>query len=178
MHNVITVKDFLEFGEQVSQGRGGIAAQSFSHPWDEVEVFLKKYITCGGRYQTVYFFEFPLLSHLRHRTVLNMPFYLFKSLHYMVGFVRSARHPLASLTHHGLVKLLILKALAQQNRTWAQFTSQPKIIRKLAQLGGVAIEEEDRELAQLGGVEVEEEDWSPSNSVGRGTLDNVRSEPK
>ena len=59
--------------------------------------------------------QFPLLSHLFHMTLLNIPLYLFKSLHYMVGFVRSSRQPLASLTHHGLVELLMLRALTQQN---------------------------------------------------------------
>ena len=61
----------------------------------------------------------------------------------MEGFVISSQHPLASLTHHGLIKILILRALTQQNRTWAQFTAQPQIIREPAQLGGVPIKEED-----------------------------------
>ena len=73
---------------------------------------------CEGRYQTVYFSEFPLLSHLHHMDLLNMPFYLFKDLHRMAGFVKLARHPYSSLTHHGLIKLLILRALAQRNQTW------------------------------------------------------------
>ena len=83
------MREFLVANEQARQEKRGIALQSLPHPWNEVVVFLKKYITCEGRYETVYFSEFPLLSHLRHRALLNIPFYLFKDLHHMAGFVRS-----------------------------------------------------------------------------------------
>ena len=69
----------------------------------------------------------------------------------MVGYVRTTRNPIASLTNHGLIKLLILRELAQQNQTRAQFLVEHEIIW---------------EPPQLGGVEVEEEDQSPSNLVG------------
>ena len=113
--NVVAVQDFLIEGKQIHQSRRGIALQSLPRPWDQVAVFLKKYITCEGRYHTIYYSELPLLSHLRHRALLNIPFYLFNDLHQMAGFVRKAKHPNSSLTHHGLLKLIILWALAQQN---------------------------------------------------------------
>ena len=84
----------------------------------------------------------------------------------MVEFVRTSWHPVSFLTNHGLIKLLVLRALAQQNQFLEPFTGQPQIIWEPAQLGGVPIEEEDKAHAQLGGMEVEEEDWSPSNSIG------------
>ena len=65
----------------------------------------------------VYHSKFRLLSHLRQRALLNIPFYLFNDLHHMEGFVRTAKHPISSLTHHGLIKLIILRALSQQNQT-------------------------------------------------------------
>ena len=84
----------------------------------------------------------------------------------MAGFVRLARHPYSSITHHDLIKLLIVRALTQHNQTWEHFTGQSEIIQAPALLGGVPIEEEKEASAQLGGVEVEEEDHSPSNLVG------------
>ena len=54
--NAAAVHDFLIEGEQIRQSRRGIALQSLLRPWDQVAVFLKKYITCEGRYQTVYYF--------------------------------------------------------------------------------------------------------------------------
>ena len=58
-------ESFLLEGEQVQSSKRGIALHSLPRPWDQVAVFLKKYITCEGRYQTIYNSELPLLSHLR-----------------------------------------------------------------------------------------------------------------
>ena len=102
----------------------GIVLQSLPRPWNHVVVFLKKYITCEGRFQIVYNYEIPLLSHLRHRVLLNIPYYLLNDLYHMVGFVRVSKHPISSLTHHGLIKLIILRTLAQHNITWEQFIAQ------------------------------------------------------
>ena len=125
-------------------------------------VFLKNYIMCEGRYQTVYFSEFPQLSHLHHRVLLNIPFYLFKYLHHMAGFVRSSWHPYSSLTHHDLIKLLILRDLAQRNQTWEQFTSQPQINQGRVLLHGVPIEEEVEAPTLLWGVQIQEEEEEPT----------------
>ena len=152
--NVTTMREFLLAGEQVCQAKRGITLQPLPHSWNEVEVFLKNYITCEGRYQTVYFSEFPLLSHLCHRALLNIPFYLFKDLHHMAGFVRSTQHPYYSLTHQFLIKLFILRALAQRNQTWEQFTSQPQINQGPVLLHGVPIEEEVEAPALLWGVQI------------------------
>ena len=65
----------------------------------------------------------------------------------MVGFVQAAKHPLASLTHHGLIKLIILRTLAQHNITWEQFTARAQ---EPAPLPGVPIEQEQAH-PQLGG---------------------------
>ena len=47
----------------------------------------------------------------------------------MEGFVRVAKHPYYSLTHHGLIKILILRALVQINQTWDKFTIQPQLVQ-------------------------------------------------
>ena len=97
----------------------------------------------------------------------------------MAGFVKTAKHPNSSLTHHGIIKLIILQTLAQRNQTWEQFTGQ---IQEPTFLPGVPIEEEvevpvllrvvqnREELAneQLVGNEEKQEDQSPSNLVGGG----------
>jgi hypothetical protein len=41
---------FLEEGEQVQPRGCGTTIESLPQPWDWVDVFLKKYITCEGRY--------------------------------------------------------------------------------------------------------------------------------
>ena len=136
----------------------GTAIQSLPRPWNQVAIFLKKYITCKGRYQTVYHSEFPLLSHLRHRALLNIPFSLLNDLHHMVGFVRTAKHPISSLTHHGLIKLIILRALAQENQTWEQFIGQ---VQEPVLFPGVPIEEEVEVPVLMGPAQNQEEPTNP-----------------
>ena len=98
----------------------------------------------------------------------------------MVGFVRIAKHPNSSLTHHDLIKLIILRALAQRNQTWEKFTGQNQINQEPALLPGVPIEaevevhvllgaiqiQEEHANVQLGGDEEQQEDQSPSNLLG------------
>ena len=102
----------------------------------------------------------------------------------MVGFVRIAKHPNSSLTHHGLIKLIILRALAQRNQNWEQFTSQIQINQETALLPGIPIEvevevpillgvvqnQEEHANVWLGGDEAKKEDRSPSNLVGGGEM--------
>ena len=56
--NAVVVQDFLIEGEKIRQLRRGIVLQSLPRPWDQVEFFLKNYITCEGMYQTVYYLNF------------------------------------------------------------------------------------------------------------------------
>ena len=97
----------------------------------------------------------------------------------MARFVRKTEHPNPSLTHHGLIKLIILRALAQWNQTWEQFIGQ---IQEPALFPGVPIEEEVEVPVLMGpiqnqeepanqhlGVNVEQHEvQSPSNLVGGG----------
>ena len=132
--------------------------QSLPRPWNQVAIFLEKYITYEGRYQTVYHSEFPLLSHLHHRALLNIPFYLFNDLHHMVGFVQTTKNPISSLTHHDLIKLIILQALAQQNQTCEQFTGQ---VQEPVLFPDVPIEEEIEVPVLMGPVQNQEELVNP-----------------
>ena len=84
-------------------------------------IFLKRYITCEGRYKVVCIYDFVLLSHLQHHRVINMPFYLSQTLQNMPHYAKNSIHPLSYLTNHGLIKLLVQIILAQNNLTWEQF---------------------------------------------------------
>ena len=105
--------------------------------------------------------------------LLNIPYYFLSDLHHMAGFVRVAKHSLSLLTHHGLIKLIILRTLAQQNITWEQFTAQ---VQELAPLPGIPIEEKQVH-PQLGGHEAQQEDQSPSNIDGGGDETGSEDQP-
>ena len=67
----------------------------------------------------------------------------------MVAYVQGAKHQHVSLTHHGLIKLIISRTLAQHNITWDQFIA-----------AHMARTQEPAPLLQ--------EDRSPSTIVGGG----------
>ena len=75
----------------------------------------------------------------------------------MATFVQAAKHPHVSLSHHGLIKLIILRTLAQHNITWDQFTARTQ---ELAPSLGVP--------ADQAHLQPHQEDRSPSNVVGGG----------
>ena len=75
----------------------------------------------------------------------------------MEGFVRTSKHPKSSLTHHNLIKLIILRALGQRNQTWEQFIGQIQINQESALLPGVPIEVEVEVPVLLGAIQNQEE---------------------
>ena len=72
----------------------------------------------------------------------------------MARFVREAKHPYYSLTHHDLIKILILRALAQRNQTWEQFTGQPHVAQGPILFPEVPIREEVRAPTLVMGVQL------------------------
>ena len=74
-------EEFLAAGEKVQRRERGVALETFPRPWDQVVIFLKRYIACEGRYRVVYIYDFVLLSHLRHGRLINMSFYLSHTKH-------------------------------------------------------------------------------------------------
>ena len=161
-------EEFLREGEQVQSSRRGIALHSLPRPWDQVAVFLKKYITYEGRYQTVYNSDLPLLSHLCHGILLNIPYYLLHALRHMVAYVQGAKHQHVSLTHHGLIKLFISRTLAQHNIIWDQFIAvHTAPTQEPAPLLDAPVEQAYLQPRQ--------EDQSPSHIVGGGILHQKKS---
>jgi hypothetical protein len=67
-------------------------------------------------------YHFKLLDHFIGKTLLNLPFFLHKSLTKVCKKIRA--EPLSmknTLCHFGLIKLIILEELRQKGRTWKQF---------------------------------------------------------
>ena len=74
------------------------------------------YITCEGRYNRVMIYHFKLMNHFTGRIPLNMHFYLYKILTKMAHQVRAKPTKIAGrLSHHGLMKLIVLELLQRRN---------------------------------------------------------------
>ena len=62
------------------------------------------------------------LEHVIGANILNLPFYLLKSLEKMA--IRARNHPSCSgsnMFHHGLIKILITQELGKLERSWSHF---------------------------------------------------------
>jgi uncharacterized membrane protein YcgQ (UPF0703/DUF1980 family) len=111
--------------EQVQTKSRGEDVSSLPEPWGKVSKFVKRYITCKGRYQVIYFSYFILLSHLRHQKLINIPYYLIHSLHNMDHFVRKSKHPMNCLSIHKLIWLLIHRGMGIPNDPLPEVEEQP-----------------------------------------------------
>lgn len=83
---------------------------------------LQGYVSCEGRFATIFVYHMRFLVHTVGISKLNLPFYLLKILSKMATRVRNhPSHTSHNVFHHGLVKLLVLDELEKHNRTWSHF---------------------------------------------------------
>lgn len=90
--------------------------------WRDIMQIIQRYVTCEGRFATIYIYHMRFLQHVLGIKRLNLPYYFLKSLSKMATRVKN--HPEASshiIFHHGLVKLLITKELEKHKRSWPHF---------------------------------------------------------
>jgi hypothetical protein len=121
-------KGFLVNTERVQTKGRGVDVNSLPEPWGKVSEFLKRYITCEGRYQVVYFSDFILLSHLRHQKLINIPYYLLQSLHNMARFVKKSKSPKNCVSNHRLIGLLIRRGMGISNNPLPAAAAQPQSV--------------------------------------------------
>jgi hypothetical protein len=91
--------------------------------WAQVLIILQRYLTCEGRYTIIFPCHARLLLHFTG-TLLNVPFFLLKSLKRMAEQVQRVSEFRGSLFHFGLVKILITFALSKKQETWDLFAAK------------------------------------------------------
>jgi hypothetical protein len=90
--------------------------------WQDLFKGIQLYINSEGRYEKLMLYHFKLLDHFTGKTLLNLPFFLHKSLTKVCKKIRA--EPLSmknTLCHFGLIKLIILEELRKKGRTWKHF---------------------------------------------------------
>ena len=102
-----TQNDFLLPGEVLTPKGRGMALTSLPEPWGKVAEFIKRYISCEGRYQVAFHSDFVLLAHLRHQKRINLPYFLLQTLHAMEKYTRVSKNKDACVSNHRLIGLLI-----------------------------------------------------------------------
>jgi hypothetical protein len=100
----------------------GMPVSYLEEEWQELFKGIQLYITSEGRYDKLMMYHFKLMDHFTGKTLLNLPFFLHKSLTKVCKKIRA--QPLSmknTLCHFGLIKLIILEELKQQGRSWQHF---------------------------------------------------------
>jgi hypothetical protein len=91
--------------------------------WAQLLIILQRYLTCEGRYTILFPCHARLLLHFTG-TLLNVPFFLLKSLKGMAEQVQRVSEFRGSLFHFGLVKILISCALLKKQESWDLFVTK------------------------------------------------------
>jgi hypothetical protein len=91
--------------------------------WAQLLIILQRYLTCEGRYTILFPCHARLLLHFTG-TLLNVPFFLLKSLKGMAEQVQRVSEFRGSLFHFGLVKILITCALSKKQGSWGLFVTK------------------------------------------------------
>ena len=96
---------------------------SFLEPqWQALLKAIFVYITCEGRYHRVMHYHFKLLNLFTGREIINLPYFLHKTLTKMSKQVQAKPTKLASrISHQGLITLLIKELLKKRNVDWNYF---------------------------------------------------------
>ena len=85
----------------------GFDRTSLPHTWEDVSLFIQKFITYEGHFSIILNYHFQLLAHLRIGWLINLPYYFMKLLQHMEKAMKGAKHPKTCVTNHVLIKLII-----------------------------------------------------------------------
>jgi hypothetical protein len=105
------VESFVEPGEELNKKGNGFNPTTLSETWRELAGVIQRYITFDGRYNVVRPRHLKLLAALKKRLVINFPFFLNVMLHKVVARNHKAKDHVTIISHHGLVKLIVNRAL-------------------------------------------------------------------
>jgi hypothetical protein len=94
--------------------------------WAQLLIILQRYLTCEGRYTILFPCHARLLLHFTG-TLLNVPFFLLKSLKGMAEQVQRVSEFRGSLFHFGLVKILITCALSKNKSLGISLLQKPSL---------------------------------------------------
>jgi hypothetical protein len=76
-----------------------------------------RYFTCEGRFNMVYQYHIKFLLHFTCKEVINLPFYLFRSIGKMDNRVQAKSKQVdTSVFHSGIIKMLVMEELRKTGK--------------------------------------------------------------
>lgn len=102
--------------------RKGIPISALEGKWSSMLLILQKFITCEGRFGSMYVYHLSLLMNFLEDGTLNIPLFMFNSLRRMATNAQKKIEAIEiTLCRHGLVKILVEHHLKSVGDTWDDF---------------------------------------------------------
>ena len=115
-------------GMDVTIFNRGIPVSALQEKWASLLLIIQKFITCEGRFGSMYMYHTRLLMNFLENQTINLPYFLLNSLKKMsITVQKNLRDVEPHLYHHDLVKILIEKQLKEKD------TSEQFLVRNLFQ---------------------------------------------
>lgn len=109
-------------GMDITVFKCGIPVSALKEKWTTLLLIIQKFITCEGRYGSMYMYHIRLLMNFLENQTINLPYFLLSSLKKMSTNVQKNLDDVEPhLYYHGLVKILIEKQLKERKDTWERF---------------------------------------------------------
>jgi hypothetical protein len=89
---------------------------------DKILKFIQRYFTYKGKFNMIYQYHIRILLHFTGKDLMNIPFYLFRSMGKMVDRVQAKSKVVdASFFHSGMIRMLVMEELKKINISWEKF---------------------------------------------------------
>jgi len=90
--------------------------------FDKMLRLIQRYFTCEGRLNMIYQYHIRLLLHFIGKDLMNLPFYLFRSIGKMANRVQAKSKVVdTSVFYSGMIKMIMMEELNNKNIDWEQF---------------------------------------------------------
>lgn len=91
---------------------------------------IMKYFSCEGRFSRLYSYHIRHLMHFTRVKLLNIHYYLFRSIDKMAYIVLKMEyeHQMKSVFQHSLIEIIVLYHLKELNIGWSTFIANPIFI--------------------------------------------------
>jgi hypothetical protein len=111
------VESFIQPREEIDKKGKGLNPTALIKPWRDILGVIQRYVTCDGRYNVVRLRHLKILAALKKMLVINLPFFLNAMLHEVVARTQKAKDLVTIVSHHGLVNLIVNRAMIQTQIT-------------------------------------------------------------
>jgi hypothetical protein len=90
--------------------------------FDKMLRLIQRYFTCEGRLNMIYQYHIRLFLHFTGKELMNIPFYLFRSIGKMANRVQAKSKAVdTSVFYSGMIKMIMMEELNNKNIDWEQF---------------------------------------------------------